>query len=134
MNLNMEKKKEHLYDAFGELIYLVAMADGMVNPQEREALDKILENHPWAKEIKWSFNYEFTKNSNPEDLYKKVIMACHDNGPDPEFQFMIEVMEAVAAAKEGKDEAEAARIKNFVADLTERFRKDIEKLYPTNEE
>ena len=130
----MDKNKEHLYDAFGELIYLVAMADGMINTEERDALDKILENHPWAKEIKWSFNYEATKNTNHEDLYKKVIMACHDNGPDPEFQFMIDVMEAVALSNAGKDEAEDARIKSFVADLTDRFRKDIEKLYQTDEE
>jgi hypothetical protein len=67
-------------------------------------------------------------------VYKKVIFACHDNGPDPEFQFMIEVMEAIAAASAGKDAAEDAKIKGFVQDLTERFKRDIEKLYPSEEE
>jgi uncharacterized tellurite resistance protein B-like protein len=121
--------KSYLYDAFGELIYLVAMADGGIQQEEISALEKILNNHPWAKEISWSFNYEASKNNDPEDIYKKVIMACHDNGPDPEFTFMIEVMEAVAEASKGKDAAEEARIKGFVHDLTERFRRDIEKLY-----
>lgn len=121
--------KSYLYDAFGELIYLVAMADGGIQQEEISALEKILNNHAWAKEISWSFNYEASKNNNLEDIYKKVIMACHDNGPDPEFTFMIEVMEAVAEASKGKDAAEEARIIGFVHDLTERFRRDIEKLY-----
>jgi polyhydroxyalkanoate synthesis regulator phasin len=56
------------------------------------------------------------------------MMACHDNGPDPEFQFMQEVMEAVAAASKGIDEKEDARIKGFIQDLTARFRADIEKM------
>ena len=55
-------------------------------------------------------------------------MACHDNGPDPEFQFMQEVMEAVAAASAGVDEKEDAKIKGFIQDLTARFRADIEKM------
>lgn len=121
--------KSYLYDAFGELIFLVAMADGGIQQEEISALEKILTNHAWAKEISWSFNYEASKNNNLEDIYKKVILACHDNGPDPEFTFMIEVMEAVAEASKGKDAAEEARIKGFVHDLTERFRRDIEKLY-----
>lgn len=120
--------KTYLYDAFGELIFLVAMADGVIQPEETAALDKILANHPWAAEIKWSFNYEASKNNDLEDIYKKVIMACHDNGPDPEFQFMQEVMEAVAAASAGVDEKEDAKIKGFIQDLTARFRADIEKM------
>lgn len=122
-------KKSYLYDAFGELIYLVAMADGIIQPEETTALEEILANHPWAAEIKWSFNYEASKNNNPEDTYKKVIMACHDNGPDPEFQFMQEVMQAVAAASAGVDEKEDAAIKGFIRDLTERFKRDIERIY-----
>ncbi len=121
--------KSYLYDAFGELIYLVAIADGVIQPEETEALEKILANHPWAAEIKWSFNYEASKNNNPEDVYKKVIMACHDNGPDPEFQFMQEVMEAVAAASQGVDIAEKATINRFVEELTSRFKADIERMY-----
>jgi len=127
-------KKTYLYDAFGELMFLVAMADGAVQAEELSALDKILGNHPWAKEIKWSFDYEASKNNKLEDVYKKVIFACHDNGPDPEFQFMVEVMEAIAAASAGKDAAEDAKIKGFVHDLTERFKRDIEKLYPVEED
>jgi tellurite resistance protein len=127
--MDMERKKAYLYDAFGELIYLVAMADGLIQEEEVKALEDILGNHPWAKEIQWSFNYEASKNNNPEDTYKKVIMACHDYGPNPEFQFMIEVMEAVAKASAGIDQAEQAKMDQFVQDLTGRFKADIEKLY-----
>jgi tellurite resistance protein len=126
--------KTYLYDAFGELIYLIAMTDGGVQTEERAALERILGNHSWAKEIIWSFDYEASKNNNLEDVYKKVISACHHNGPDPEFQFMVEVMEAVAAASKGKEAAEEEQINGFVKDLTERFKRDIEKLYPSEED
>lgn len=127
--MDMERKKAYMYDAFGELIYLVAMADGLIQDEEVKALEDILAKHPWSKEIQWSFNYEASKNNNPEDTYKKVIMACHDYGPNPEFEFMVEVMEAVAAASAGVDDQEQAKMDKFVADLTNRFKADMEKLY-----
>ncbi len=126
--MDQDRKKAYMYDAFGELIYLVAIADGLIQEEEVEALHKIVEDHPWAKEIKWSFKYESGKNSDPEALYKKVLMACHDYGPSPEYAFMIEVMEAVAAASAGVDASERQRMEGFVQDLTTRFKQDVESL------
>ena len=65
--------KERLYDAFGELIYALAMVDGLIQPSEIEALAKILKGHPWASQIKWSFNYEVKKGIDINDIYEKAL-------------------------------------------------------------
>ncbi|MCB0551487.1 MAG: TerB family tellurite resistance protein [Phaeodactylibacter sp.] len=120
--------KERIYDAFGELLYLVARADGLIQPEEVESLEKILKGHPKARQIKWSFDYERTRRNDPEDLYLKVIQRCRENGPDPEYQFLIEMLEEVARASAGIDRAEKGVIEGFVHDLTERFKKDIQSI------
>ena len=118
--------KERIYDAFGELLYLVARADGLIQPEEVEKLEEILKGHPKAREIKWSFDYERTRRNDPEDLYLKIIERCRENGPDPEYQFLIEMLEEVARASAGIDRDEKGVIEGFVYDLTERFKKDIQ--------
>ncbi|MCB9273630.1 MAG: TerB family tellurite resistance protein [Lewinellaceae bacterium] len=118
--------KERIYDAFGELAYLVARSDGLIQAEEVEKLEEILMAHPKGREIKWSFDYERRKRNAPEQLYKKVIDRCRENGPDPEYQFLVEMLERVAYASAGIDSREEAAIKGFVHDLTERFKKDIQ--------
>jgi len=120
-------KRERLYDAFGELIYAIAMADGEVQDIEVETLKKILNSHPWAREIKWSFDYEKRKNNSVEDAYKKAILACKENGPDPEYKYLLEVMVEVAKAFDGIVPSERIIIENFRLELEERFRNDLEK-------
>lgn len=48
-------KKERLYDAFGELLYVIAIADGVIQPEELVELEQIIENHPEGESINWSF-------------------------------------------------------------------------------
>ncbi|MFK7908301.1 MAG: hypothetical protein AB8B69_24440 [Chitinophagales bacterium] len=118
--------KNRLYDAFGELIYAVAKADGLVQAEELTALQTILSGHPWAKEIQWSFDYENRKGNSVEEAYKKAVDICKVNGPDPEYDFLFEVLENVAKASDTVEESEASVILNFTAELKERFIKDIE--------
>ena len=127
------ENKEKLYDAFGELVYVVAMADGIIQPEEKKALHKIIQEHPWASEIEWSFNYEVEKHQDIDYLYKRVLDACHQNGPDPEYQFLIEILETVAQASSHTDD-EKKIIDKFTHELTERFKKDIDKLNAKDEE
>ncbi|MEZ4771722.1 MAG: TerB family tellurite resistance protein [Bacteroidia bacterium] len=126
------RSKVKLYDVFGELLYVVAMADGIIQPEETQKLEELIASHPWGEEIKWSFDYEVKQKSDVEDLYKKVILFCQDYGPEPEYQFMIEVMEKVAEASAGIDRQEQEVVDNFVNDLTERFRRDIENINQKN--
>jgi hypothetical protein len=119
--------KEKLYEAFGELVYVVAMTDGIIQAEEKKALHEIIASHPWASEIEWSFNYEISKHQDLEYLYERVMHYCLENGPDPEYQFLIDILDAVAKASSSKN-VEEEIIKKFASELTERFKKEIDKL------
>lgn len=118
--------EERLYDAFGELVYAVCLADGYIQPEETEALERLLSNHDWAKEIKWSFDYEVRAGKKTVDeAYKKALITFEKVGPNPEYAFMLEVLEEVARASHGVDSNESAIISQVSVDLTERFAKDL---------
>lgn len=119
---------DRLYEAFGELLYVVAMADGQVQAEEKAALAKKLSGHPWGANIQWSFDYELRKDNDIEDLYQKVIDNCERFGPSEAYTFLIELMEEVAQASSGVDENEQKVMDSFVHELTERFRKDIDRI------
>lgn len=119
---------EHrLYQTFGELLYLVAMADGVVTQNEIEKLDEILRDHPASEKIKWSFNYELISNNSIEDLYKKIIETYSDNGPDEAYEFFIKALRQLAQADGNLDNKEEILINQFSSDLIQRFSKDLEK-------
>lgn len=122
------KNTEKLIEAFGELIYVVAMADGAIQKEELEVIEAKLANHKWGEDIKWSFDYEVKKDRSIEDLYKKVITYCEMHGPDAEYQFLLNVVEEVAKASKGVEESEQEVMDGFVHDLTEKFRKDIARI------
>lgn len=118
---------EKLYETLGELIYAVAMADGIIKDSEREALKDLLKDHSWAKEINWSFNYEESKQNSVEDAYSKVISVCTRIGPSPIYKEFIESMELLANADGVVDTEEQNIINSFSNDLIERFKKDVAK-------
>ena len=118
--------KEKLYDAFGELIYAIAKADGEIQPEEIEALKSVLENNQGAKEINWSFNYEVSKNHSIDKAYSKAINICKEYGPSKEYIELINTMEKVAQASNGIDMNEQNLIDNLKKDLTNRFKQDLE--------
>lgn len=119
---------EKLYEAFGELIYVIAMADGEVQKEELDVIEQKLAAHPWGKDIKWSFDYEVKKNRSIEELYKKVISYCEMHGPEKEYNFLLEVIEEVAAAHSGTDADEQQVMDSFVQDLTTKFKEDIDRI------
>lgn len=114
-------KTEKLHDTLGELIYIIAMADGEIQEEEQIVIEKKLKNHPWAENVNWSFNYERRKENSIEDLYKKVINYCESHGPDKEYQFFIDLITEIAEASSGIDENERKIINSFSKDLIERF-------------
>jgi tellurite resistance protein len=119
-------KKERLYDAFGELINAIAMADGEVQEEEVRSLERHLNQHPWAKEIKWSFNYENEKQKTVEESYNNAIGICMENGPDPEYKYLLDVMTSVASSFGGIVPQEKKILDDFRNDLLNRFVKDLE--------
>lgn len=122
------KLQEKLYDAFGELIYVVAMSDGKIQPEELEVIEKKLATHPWGESIKWSFNYEVKKEQPIDELYRNVISYCEMHGPDEEYTFLLEVINDLAVASSGMQAEEQAVIDSFAYELTTKFKADIDRI------
>ncbi|MAQ76105.1 MAG: permease [Aquimarina sp.] len=120
--------KHRLYQTFGELLYVVAMSDGVIQKEEVETLDEILKAHPKSKEIQWSFFYEQGQNNDIELLYKNVIEVFTDHGPDEEYDFIVFALEKLAEASDGISKEEDKIIKNFSKQLLARFKSDIENI------
>ena len=118
--------KVELYDAFGELIYALAKADGVIQGEEVAALEEIVEGHPWASEITWSFNYEAQKEKTLQEAYDKALSICKEYGPSPDYPFLFEVLDKIAAAADGIHDEETAVINNFKKELLEKFHNDAE--------
>ena len=117
-----------LYEAFGELIYVIAMADGKIQEEELEVIEKRLSQHPWGKDMKWSFDYEVKKGRDLDELYKKVIYYCETHGPDEEYDFLISVLEEIAKSSAGIDADEQEVMDSFVNDLCKKFSEDISRI------
>lgn len=122
------KKVERLYEVMGELLYVVAMADGVIQKEEKDALQKLLSNHMLGDEILWSFEYEASKLSSVDEIYNKVINFCHAYGPAPQYDEFIKAMNVIAESSNGVDADESKIITSFSRDLLERFKNDMEKL------
>lgn len=118
--------KEELYEAFGELIYAIAKADGLIDNDEISKITEILDNHPWASNIKWSFNYEWLNDEPAEQIYKKAITRCIKHGPAEEYAEMLDVMKQIAAASEDTYRSEQEIIDSFSRDLIAQFQKDLD--------
>lgn len=119
--------KVELYDAFGELIYALAKADGVIQGEEITALENIVKGHPWASEITWSFNYEKKKGKTLAEAYEKALEICKEYGPSPDYPFLFEILDKVAAAAEGVHDDEERIIRDFKRNLLEKFHEDAEK-------
>lgn len=117
---------EKLYEAFGELLYVMAMADGLIQEEEIAALERVLKDHEALADIRWSFDYERKKERSPEDVYAKVLDFCKHHGPDPEYQTMVQAMQAIAKASAGVDADEQAVMDTFSATLIQKFQRDLE--------
>ncbi|MCG8575455.1 MAG: TerB family tellurite resistance protein [Flavobacteriales bacterium] len=116
------KDKERLYDAFGELLYAIAMADGVIQEEEMSQLQEILNDHPWASNISWSFNYEVNKGLSVDEVYQKVVSFCQSYGPAHEYAEMLDVMTKIADASAGVDFDESIIIESFEQDLINYFK------------
>ena len=55
-----------------------------------------------------------------------MLQKCIEVGPNPEYEFMLDVLEAVAKSSIELDEQEKAVIDRFKSDLTTEFSKRFE--------
>ena len=117
----MKPSKDKLYDAIGELIYALAMADGRVQEDEINKLKELLIAHPHAQEIQWSFNYEKGQSISLEEAYDRALATCKEYGPTEEYAFLFEALDSIAAASDGIEASELEIIQRFKKELKEHF-------------
>lgn len=113
-------KTERLYDAFGELIYVLVASDGNVSGEELNTFQTILAGHAEKQSINWSFNYELERKNSPEDVFKKALLTCKELGPRHEYEFLIEILDKIAAS-DGRSKEEIDIISKFKYELKEEF-------------
>jgi uncharacterized tellurite resistance protein B-like protein len=116
--------EERVYEAFGELVYAVAKADGSVQPEEDSTLKEILKKYSWGEQVAWSFEYEKNKNRSIVEAYNRSLDVFAEYGPFREYNNFFEVLEKVAAASGGIDENERSLIQRFKTDLINRLMND----------
>jgi len=115
------QSRSRLYHAFGELIYTVSLADGMIQLEELDKLHEVLINHPWGQEIKWSFDYEALKNSDSQETYDRALQVLIDHGPDEEYVFLVDILEQIAEASNGIVPEEREVIDSIQQSLRDHF-------------
>ncbi|MEM8910002.1 MAG: TerB family tellurite resistance protein, partial [Bacteroidota bacterium] len=94
----------------------------MIQEEETEVLSEVLQNHPWGKEIQWSFDYERKKKHSLRATYFKALETLKEHGPDPDYQYLVEVLEKVAAAADGFTKKEGIVISNMQKTLRSHFK------------
>ena len=127
-NLIAMTDQEKLYETLGELLFVIAKADGKIQNEERDSINTLLSNHTWGSQIKWSFDYEEKNNTSTEETYNKVINFCHSYGPSPVYEEFIDAMKFIAKSSDGISENESEVISSFSEDLIARFQKDLDRL------
>ena len=121
----MSYHKEDLYDAFGELLYAICHTDGEVQEAEALKIEELLNGQAGASEIMWSFKYEFDKQQTVQEAYSKAIDICQQYGAAPEYDFLFDALEKVAAASDGISTEERALIQRFKSELMAYLQKNV---------
>lgn len=110
-----------LHDAFGEIIYAVAIADGLIQEEELKTIDEKLSQVSWGKDAKWSFNWERKKETQLKEAYLKALDTLKENGPTPSYYDLINILEEVAKASDGFEKKEGQVISIFNKSLRSHF-------------
>jgi len=110
-----------LHDAFGEIIYAVAIADGLIHEEELKVVDEKLQDFSWGKDAKWSFHWEKKKGTELKVAYLRALETFKENGPTPHYYELIEILEDIAKASDGFEKKEGQVISIFNKSLQLHF-------------
>jgi len=110
-----------LHDAFGELIYAVTIADGLIQEEEIKVIDEKLEDVSWGAAAKWSFNWERKKGTDLKTAYLSALDTFKEHGPTPHYYELIGILEDIAKASDGFERKEGQVISIFNKSLRLHF-------------
>lgn len=112
-----EQNKTELYQSFASLIYAVAMADGILMNEEKDAIRKVIGNHPMMAPLNSLFESKEKLEISIVSAYYEVMTYIKQNKPDPEFSFLVQVLESLSSLSEGVEEEEGNLVEEFIIDL-----------------
>lgn len=99
------ENKEQLYESFAELIFSVAMADGVIDDEEINYLHTLFNGHPVEQKI---LSLHQNHNSETEislvQSYKNTLNYCKQHGHDPEYEFLISNLEKFTKVSKPSDD------------------------------
>ena len=117
----MKPTKTQLYDAFGELFYVIAMADGQVQTEEIQKIEALLQSHEAAQAIGWSFRHELKNQHSVEEAYAKALDVCKFYGQTEEYTFLLDALLQIAQASQGLSTEERQLLGKFEGELKMHF-------------
>lgn len=88
--------KEKVFEAFGELLYAVARAEGKVRKDTAEQVESLLEKYTWASDAIWSFKYEKDRKNTFEETYEHAIDTFVAHGPMAEYETFFELLDELS--------------------------------------
>jgi len=97
----MDLPNKELQEAFGKVVYSVAKIDGEVQQVEIDALDKIIAENEWAKEVLKSFNKETKLDNDPNLIFLKAMRVFRIYGSNEHYPFFIDLLIKIAEAHDG---------------------------------
>lgn len=110
-----------LHDAFGEIIYAVSIADGLIQEEELNVVNEKLKDLSWGDDAKWSFHWERKKGTDLKTAYLRALETFKENGPTPHYYELIEILEEIAKASDGFERKEGQVISIFNKSLRSHF-------------
>ncbi|MBU2884853.1 hypothetical protein KO507_03625 [Gilvimarinus agarilyticus] len=109
----MNNPDEITLDVFGKILYALAMADGGIQKEEREALQKMVDQDDWAHRIKLSFDAAMNLEMDPKMVFYKNMRIFQTLKTDVHMPYFLDLMNRMANAYEGIVPEERALIENF---------------------
>ena len=108
--------KTKLYSSFAALIYAVTMADGIIQKEEMSIIRRVIGDHPMMTHINSYFESGDRKISIVKAYYD-VLSFIKENKPDPEFAFLLKILEELSKQSEGVGEEDENLMEEFIEDL-----------------
>jgi hypothetical protein len=88
--------KEKVFEAFGELLYAVARAEGKVRKDTAEQVAQLLDKYTWASDAIWSFKYEKDHKTTFEETYDQALDTFVEHGPMEEYKNFFELLDELS--------------------------------------
>lgn len=95
------KPDEITLNVFGKILYALAMADGEVQQEELDELEKIVQEDEWAREIKLSFDSAMELEMDPQIVFFKNVRIFQTLSKDEHMPYFLDLMRRIAEAYDG---------------------------------